>query len=173
VDQMDGNASSERLGAAPGDVWVARLLVTAQMVLLGLIALLPARADWPVPGWLAIISVAAGVTGLAVMSLGATALGRGLTATPLPNRHAQLRTGGLYAHVRHPIYTGLLLLAASTVAASGSALRLVPFVLLMMLLTVKSSWEETRLTRRFPGYTGYAARTPRFIPRSRRHGSAS
>ena len=37
---MDGNASSERLGAAPGDVWVARLLVTAQMVLLGLIAYL-------------------------------------------------------------------------------------------------------------------------------------
>lgn len=156
------------LGAAHGDLWVARLLVAAQVVLLGLVVLLPARADWPVAGWLVTACVVGGLTGLAVMAVGATALGRGLTAVPLPNRHAQLRTGGLYARVRHPIYSGLLLTAGSVVAASGTGVRVVPFVLLVVLLTVKARWEETRLARRFAGYADYAARTPRFVPRRRR-----
>ncbi len=47
------------------------------------------------------------------MVVAATALGRGLTAAPLPNSHAELRTGGLYRFVRHPIYSGLLLFAVA------------------------------------------------------------
>ena len=39
---------------------------------------------------------------------------------------------------------------------------------LVLLLTGKARWEETRLMRRFKGYAGYAARTPRFVPRLRR-----
>ena len=48
------------------------------------------------------------VVGLAVMVFEAIGLGRGLTATPLPNAHAKLRTGGLYRYAQHPIYSGLL-----------------------------------------------------------------
>jgi len=100
--------------------------------------------------------------------LGATALGRGLTALPLPNAQAQLRTGGLYRWVRHPIYSGLLLTAASIAASSGSVPRAVAFALLVTLLTIKARWEEARLQRRFEGYAEYARRTPRFLPRRRR-----
>lgn len=155
-------------GIANGDLWTARLLVSAQFVLLGLIVLLPGRTDWAVRPWLVVACGAGLLTGLVLMTVGATALGRGLTAVPLPNRHAQLRTGGLYGRMRHPIYTGLLLAAASVAAASGSIWRLIAFGLLVVLLTVKARWEEARLTRRFPGYSEYAARTPRFVPRLRR-----
>jgi len=61
------------------------------------------------------------VVGLAVMVIGATGLGRGLTATPLPNAHAQLRTGGLYRYARHPIYSGLLPTVASITVAAHRA----------------------------------------------------
>jgi protein-S-isoprenylcysteine O-methyltransferase Ste14 len=111
------------------------------------------------------------VAGIALMIIGATGLGRGLTATPLPNAHAQLRTGGLYRFVRHPIYSGLLLTMASVTAASGSGLRLLTLGALFVLLTVKARWEERRLSQRFEGYAQYAARTPRFVPvRWRRRG---
>jgi len=158
---------ADRAGG-PRDVRTARLLVAAQFALLGLIVALPTRADWPVPGSLAVGCVVVGGAGAVVMGVAATALGRGLTAVPLPNRHAQLRTGGLYSWVRHPIYSGLLLTSGAVVVASGSSLRLVPFLVLVALLTRKARWEESRLARAFPGYPDYAARTPRFVPSRRR-----
>ena len=110
------------------------------------------------------------VVGLAVMVIAATGLGRGLTATPLPNAHATLRTGGLYRFARHPIYSGLLLMMASITLASGSGFRLLTLGMLVVLLTVKARWEEARLAQRFEGYADYAARTPRFIPVRLRQG---
>jgi protein-S-isoprenylcysteine O-methyltransferase Ste14 len=151
-------------GPVDSDVRTARLLVTGQFVLIGILVLLPNRHDWPVPAALTVTCSIAAIVGLVVMVIGATGLGRGLTATPLPNAHAQLRTGGLYRFVRHPIYSGLLLIMASFTAASGSVLRLLTLGVLVLLLTVKARWEEERLTQRFAGYAGYAARTPRFVP---------
>jgi protein-S-isoprenylcysteine O-methyltransferase Ste14 len=56
----------------------------------------------------------------------------------------------------------------SITVASGSVFRLLTLGVLVLLLTVKARWEETRLMRRFAGYADYAARTPRFVPRLRR-----
>jgi protein-S-isoprenylcysteine O-methyltransferase Ste14 len=53
---------------------------------------------------------------------------------------------------------------------SGSGFRLLTLGLLVLLLTVKTRWEERHLTRRFEGYANYAARTPRFVPVRLRRG---
>ena len=156
--------------ASPAETRTARLLVVAQFALIGLLVVLPGRDDWPVPPWLAVTCAVGAVVGVVGMVLGGTALGRGLTAVPLPNEHAQLRTGGLYRIVRHPIYTGLLLTMGSLTVASGSVPRLVAFAVLLGLITGKARWEEGHLARRFAGYPAYAARTPRFVPRWRRRG---
>ncbi|CAN5138615.1 hypothetical protein BH11ACT1_BH11ACT1_23240 [soil metagenome] len=149
---------------APHDAVVARLLVAAQGVLIVLLVVVPGRGGWPVPAALAVVSGAAAAVGLGIMLVAGTALGRGLTATPLPNAHAQLRTTGLYRFVRHPIYSGLLLAAAAFTLGTGSVTRLAVLLLLVVLLTLKARWEEVRLARRFDGYDAYAARTPRFVP---------
>lgn len=172
VDPAAGEPDGGRSDRREPDVWVvtaaevrtARLLVTAQFVLLGLIALLPGGWGWPVPPWLRWLSAAGVILGVAIMLLAGTALGRGLTAVPIPNQHAELRTGGLYRLVRHPIYTGLLLTSGAFTVGSGSGWRALAFVALLALLTVKARWEEERLTRRFAAYPDYAARTPRFVP---------
>lgn len=148
----------------PGEVRTARGFVTAQFGLIALVVVLPGADHWPVPGWLRWLCLAGVVVGVAVMLLGGTELGRGLTAVPLPNRHAALRTGGLYRIVRHPIYTGLLLTVGSFTVASGSAWRAAAFVALVALITVKARWEEVRLARQFAAYPAYAAQTPRFVP---------
>jgi protein-S-isoprenylcysteine O-methyltransferase Ste14 len=149
---------------ATGDARTARLLVAGQFVLIGILVVLPNRHDWPVPTALTVACSAATVVGLAVMVIGAMGLGRGLTAKPLPNAHAQLRTGGLYRYARHPIYGGLLLMMASITVAAGSGLRVLTFAALVLLLNAKARWEETRLAQRFEGYADYAAHTPRFAP---------
>ena len=149
---------------APDDRMTARLLVACQGVLLILLVVVPGRGDWPVPRALAVVCAVVVAAGLGVMLVAGTALGRGLTATPLPNTHAQLRTAGLYRLVRHPIYSGLLLVAAASTVGTGSVPRLVVLVLLVLLLGFKARWEEVRLALRFEGYAAYAARTPRFAP---------
>jgi protein-S-isoprenylcysteine O-methyltransferase Ste14 len=149
---------------APDDSVIARVLVACQVVLLVLLVVVPGRGGWSVPGVLAVLCGVTTAAGLGLVVVAGTALGRGLTATPLPNAHAQLRTTGLYRFVRHPIYSGLLLAAAAFTVGTGSVTRLVVLVLLVLLLTVKARWEEVRLSRRFEGYAAYASRTPRFVP---------
>ena len=164
MNPLADDAAVHEDGPTHHDLGTARLLVACQFVLIGILVLLPGRHDWPVPIGLTVACTVAMIAGLAVMVIGATGLGRGLTATPLPNAHARLRTGGLYRFVRHPIYSGLLLTMASITVASGSGFRLLTLGVLVLLLTVKARWEEARLTQRFEGYANYAARTPRFIP---------
>ena len=158
------DAAAHEHRPADSDTRTARLLVAGQFALIGILVLLPGRHDWPVPAALVVACAVATVAGLLVIVIGAMGLGRGLTATPLPNAHAQLRTGGLYRYARHPIYSGLLLTMTSITVASGSVFRLLTLGVLVLLITVKARWEEKRLTRRFEGYASYAARTPRFVP---------
>jgi len=148
----------------PSDRRVAWLLVLGQFLLLGLIVLLPGADTWTLPVALTRAAQVAEAVGIIAMVAAATALGRGLTAAPLPNSHAELRTGGLYRIVRHPIYTGLLLFAAARTLSSGSVWTASACVALVVLINAKARWEERHLARRFPGYTAYAARTSRFIP---------
>jgi protein-S-isoprenylcysteine O-methyltransferase Ste14 len=98
--------------------------------------------------------------------LGAVSLGRSLSAVPLPVVHGRLMTGGLFRLSRHPIYTGLLAIAWSVaVRAASPPYPLAVAVALTVLLHVKARFEEAALREAYPEYAGYAARTPRFLPR--------
>ena len=119
---------------APGQRRTAWALVAAQFALIGLIVLLPRRADWSVPNWLQIVDTVGTWIGIAIMIVAGLGLGRGLTAAPLPNAHATLRTGGLYRLARHPIYSGLLLFTLAQVVGSGSVPVAVAGGLLIVLI---------------------------------------
>ena len=151
-----------------GERRLAWLLVLGQFSLLGLIVFLPGAGTWTLPVALTRAARFAEGAGIIVMVVAATALGRGLTAVPLPNSHAELRTGGLYRYVRHPIYAGLLLFAVARTFTSGSLWTLSVCATLVVLVNAKARWEERHLAQRFPGYAAYAARTPRFVPRPTR-----
>ena len=92
-------------------------------------------------------------------------LGRGLTASPLPNGATDLVTRGPYQFVRHPMYTSVILLGIGMSVRSGSLIVAVAFVALVALFFVKSRWEELHLADTFPGYSRYMASTGRFVPR--------
>jgi len=74
-----------------------------------------------------------------------------------------LVTNGVYRHIRHPIYTGDLLLVIGLQLALNSWLVL-PFLLLIPIVYHQAAAEEVLLTKAFPDYAAYRARTRRFIP---------
>jgi protein-S-isoprenylcysteine O-methyltransferase Ste14 len=126
--------------------------------------LLPGRRAWPTPGWLVAAAVVMIVAASVLVVAGTVGLGRGLTASPLPSRAARLRTTGVHACVRHPIYSGLLLGGAGLVLLAGRPSRAWVWLGLLALLWLKTRLEERALADRFPGYRDYAAATPRLIP---------
>lgn len=158
-------------GLAPsdGERHTAWLLVLGQFSLLALIVLAPRSHMWTVPVAVDRVTRVAAGMGIVVMLIAGATLGRGLTAAPLPNSHAGLRTRGLYRLVRHPIYSGLLLLSLALTLTSGSLWILSADAALVVLINVKARWEEGHLERRFTDYAAYAARTPRFLPRLVHH----
>ncbi len=70
---------------------------------------------------------------------------------------------GVYSVIRHPIYTGDLLLLLGLELALNSWLVLGVFILAPVVM-LKAIKEEQMLSRELNGYDDYRARTKRFIP---------
>ncbi len=143
---------------------VAWSLVAAQFVLLLLLGFLPWGSLWA-------RGIDTLVVGLTLIALGAilavmagTGLGRALTPTPVPRAGAELTTTGMYGLVRHPLYTGLLLLGVGLVVIGASVLHVLAWVALLVLLAAKARVEEWMLLERYDEYAQYAARVGRLVP---------
>jgi len=104
------------------------------------------------------------LAGAAIGLAGVLTLGRDLTAFPKPRAGAVLVQRGIYARVRHPLYTSVLLLALGWSLLWCSPPALAIAALLALLLDRKARREEVWLRERFPEYAGYAKRVRRFVP---------
>jgi protein-S-isoprenylcysteine O-methyltransferase Ste14 len=87
-----------------------------------------------------------------------------LTAEPLPKENGKLSTGGLYKYVRHPMYSGVLLLSLGIAVTSGSVIKYALVGILALLFHFKTRYEEKYLRMQYPEYELYAKKTPKFIP---------
>jgi protein-S-isoprenylcysteine O-methyltransferase Ste14 len=151
------------------------LFVAAQAVLLAALVVTPGIGPgWTVPAWLRWIGFGLVAAGLAVVGVAAARLGPSLTPTPVPRAGGRLATAGLYRYVRHPIYSGVLLVVVGLMVRSGTAVTVAIGAFTIVFFNQKAAWEEARLSERYPDYRDYAARTPRFVPyRSKTSSSAS
>ena len=144
-------------------------LVGLQAVLLVALVVLPWRVsfgDVLASGawlWIGLVLI---VSGLIIAVTAMVTLGSALTATPVPHAHAALCTAGIYGHIRHPIYTGLLIAAAGFTVSVGTWWQLGVCIVLVVFFVAKSRWEDRMLARRHPGeWQAYALRTGAIIPR--------
>lgn len=96
------------------------VLVTAQFVILAFLVVLPHGDLWFVSDVIGTVSVTVLMVGLFIALLGIVSLGNSLTATPVPKKDAALRTTGMYTLVRHPIYSGLILIGCALMILSAS-----------------------------------------------------
>jgi protein-S-isoprenylcysteine O-methyltransferase Ste14 len=143
------------------------LLVLGQFVLLGLLIFVPA-SGLETGGFsvaLTTISLTALLAGFVILGFSLLALGKSLTAHPIPSKNGELVTDGLYRFVKHPIYSGLLLVGLALTITGGFYPHLLFFAALIVLLNYKARFEEELLTKTYAGYAEYSKKTGRFVPR--------
>ncbi len=91
-------------------------------------------------------------------------LGRNWSPRPAVKENHELVTTGPYTYVRHPIYTGLILMAFGT-ALTGSVWGLGVFILAVLFYVPRIGKEEKIMLELFPdAYPMYQARTKKLIP---------
>jgi protein-S-isoprenylcysteine O-methyltransferase Ste14 len=104
------------------------------------------------------------VGGGGLLLAGLVGLGSGLTPLPYPKEGAGLVQSGPFALVRHPMYSGGLVLALGCALCTGSWLTLGYVAVLFVFLDLKSRREERWLTERFPEYAHYRRRVRKLVP---------
>ena len=141
--------------------------------ILALIALLPDQPLYQIPfPWVLLTSVGqlAGIT-IIVVGILQTGLwhfvGLRQVVDPQVEADSPLVTTGLYRRMRHPLYTGGLLLI--WLAPLMTVNLLIVFMWLTVYLVVGAKLEERRLSQTFgEAYRQYKQRVPMFIPSYRR-----
>jgi len=88
-------------------------------------------------------------------------LGKSFSIMPEARR---LVTGGPYAWARHPLYTVEMITIAGTALQFQAPWSWAVAAVVVVLLWIRSHYEEQVLAESFPEYGEYRARTKRFIP---------
>ena len=161
----------KRRHRAPGPVAIVpsiRLVKLGKMALLAFLVIqtlcleiLPIRET---PGALRAVGAGIFVVGLATAMSARMKLGRNWAdledARVLPEQ--SVVDGGIYRYIRHPIYTGDLLLLTGLELGLNSWLVLGVAVLAAVVVR-RALGEEILLAQRLTGYRAYCRRTKRFI----------
>lgn len=143
--------------------WLGALLVTLQFGLLLLLATLAAprvlQANMP-PG--ALLLVVVSLT-LAAWTLRHNRLGN-FNIRPTPKERGQLVTSGPYHWIRHPMYTSVFSGAAALACLSEPLAGWPAWAALVVVLTLKASFEERWMLEQYPAYGRYVQTSKRFLP---------
>jgi protein-S-isoprenylcysteine O-methyltransferase Ste14 len=133
-----------------------------QVVLLVAVGVLPPAGPKVVSSFVAAAALA--LVGLAVLAAGAATLGASLSVLPRPRDDTRLVRRGVYRWVRHPIYTGVVLLVVGWAVYRGDLLHVALAAVIGAFFVAKAAREERYLLDRFPDYAQYRRRTWRFVP---------
>jgi len=85
----------------------------------------------------------------------------------MPSTRDTLVEHGPYAHIRHPIYAGLLLDFAGVVLVRPTRAAALACAIGVGWVFIQARLEEADLLQRLPPYREYMRRVPRFMPRVR------
>jgi protein-S-isoprenylcysteine O-methyltransferase Ste14 len=145
--------SSDKLGKR-GEIYVAGQVALIFLVLFPLVDL---RVLAQILG--------CGSTGLggAIIVAGSNSLGKSLTPLPVPRENGELVTDGLFKHMRHPLYTGVILIGFGLSALFQDSTRVLFSLALTTLLYFKAEYEEQQLIGKFgEKYKDYIKTVKRF-----------
>lgn len=138
----------------------AIILVWVQFTCLGLLAVTgPVIPNNPLPRILYITGVFLGVWAV----LKAVRKSK-LRITPEIARDAKLMTDGPYKYIRHPMYSGVLLVSLSLVVSYPDPIRICILIILAADLAIKMNFEEKLLEGYFSNYKEYKRFTRKLIP---------
>ncbi|MEA3501936.1 MAG: isoprenylcysteine carboxylmethyltransferase family protein [Actinomycetota bacterium] len=164
TDRSTPNAT----GSRQRDHAVAWGFVAVQAALIIGILLTPTGDDWPLSATATAFATALTWLGLGLVIWAVLVFGRGVTPSPMPSNKAQLRTRGPYRWIRHPMYTGVIVLMAGSALGRRNWIAAALWVVLIVFFLAKMRWEERRLVETYPGYNSYREAVPALMPFGRR-----
>lgn len=143
--------------------WVGTLLVTLQFGLLSGLAVLamPKALNHPIP--LGVWATAGTAIALAAWTLIYNRPGN-FNIRPTPKSRGSLITTGPYRHIRHPMYTSVLLGGGSLAWLADPITGWLAWTALALVLVLKSSLEERWMREQHQDYSAYVQRSKRFLP---------
>jgi protein-S-isoprenylcysteine O-methyltransferase Ste14 len=103
-------------------------------------------------------------TGLVIAVWARVVLGGNWSARVTLKENHELIQRGPYCVVRHPIYSGLLLMILGTALLAGQVSGFVALIVCFCGFWIKLRQEEILLTKRLPGYSEYMSRTKALVP---------
>ena len=105
------------------------------------------------------------LTGLIVAIAARRTLARNWSGAVALKEDHELITTGPYKYVRHPIYTGMLLMILGTALSVATLGACIGFFIILVGVLLKLRQEEALLTKHFAqGYLSYKKRTRTLIP---------
>lgn len=120
---------------------------------------------WSYTLMIGIIADIVTLIGLIIMLWARTVLGGNWSTSTVLKWNHELMQRGPYRYVRHPIYSGLLLMVLGAAIFYGRAIFFVAFAVSFITSRLRAREEEKLLTRHFPEeYPNYKARVKAFIP---------
>lgn len=140
---------------------VARAAGLTGTVMLLVVGAFPAPVLYHAPLWLRSAGTPVTIAGFIVALWGLVYLRRSLSIIPEARR---LVTEGPYRVIRHPLYAAEILVASAILLSEPALWAVLAFIPFIGVQLLRASFEERLLTRTFPGYAAYAARTWRIIP---------
>ncbi len=112
-----------------------------------------------------VLALAITVGGLALALWARVTLGRNWSGIVTFKQDHELVRHGPYGHVRHPIYSAILLMVLGTALAIGTLGALIGLPLILLGVWLKLRQEEALMTEHFPAeYSAYRSEVSALIP---------
>ncbi|CAN1208772.1 isoprenylcysteine carboxylmethyltransferase family protein [Tumidithrix helvetica PCC 7403] len=148
-----------------GEYWVI-----AQIILFIVFAVLPTYRPsivddapvWQYTSWS--LTTAFGLWAILLLGRSLFDLGQNLTPLPHPREDGQLVQTGIYAMVRHPLYSSVVFLALTYASWQMSVVHGLGAIALLLFFDAKANKEEVWLTEKFPDYVNYRSAVKKLIP---------
>jgi protein-S-isoprenylcysteine O-methyltransferase Ste14 len=119
---------------------------------------------WPQTTTTNILADLATIGGLILFIQSHRALGRNWSFEVVIQEKHELIEKGPYAYIRHPLYSGVLLMFMGMALYCGRTACIILFVSCFLGSYFKSQMEERLLAKTFPAYSEYKRRTKALIP---------
>jgi protein-S-isoprenylcysteine O-methyltransferase Ste14 len=164
-----GSAGFHGISGTPAQAgwWGGVLFVVAMVAglagpLLAVTGVVPAQAQAAVQ----VVGLALAVAGFVATLAGQTGMGTSWRIGVDPDERTDLVTGGVFAHVRNPIFSAMVAAQAGVVLMVPTWVSVLALIALVVAVQIQvRSIEEPHLLRvHGAAYAAFAARTGRFLP---------
>jgi protein-S-isoprenylcysteine O-methyltransferase Ste14 len=144
--------------------WLFAILIVLVLLFRRWFAVHSGSVVWPQTMTTNILADFSTALGLILVIQARRALGQNWSSEVVIQEKHELIERGPYAYIRHPIYSGLLLMLMGTALYFGRKAWIIDFVCCFVGIYFKSQMEERLLAKTFPAYSEYKRRTKAMIP---------